>query len=77
MTTTPSKQFDWREDLAASRSVDRVEQHGFTMLLGWYENFRLRCGLEAGRKSAEVFWKAEVMGRGVEREDWQLDQWVA
>ena len=76
MTATLSKRFDWREDLAASRSVDRVEQHGFTMLLGWYENFRLRCGLEAGRKSAEVFWKAEVMGRRVEREDWQLDQWA-
>ena len=75
-TTLPRKRCDWREDLAASRSVDRIEQHGFTMLLSWYENFRLRCNLEAGRKSAECFWKAEVMGRGVEREDWQLSQWA-
>lgn len=76
MNTLAKKRFDWRADLEASRSVGRVQRHGFTMLLGWYENFRLRCGLEAGRESAKCFWKAEVLGRGVERESWQLEQWA-
>ena len=76
MNTILKKRFDWRTDLEASRNVDRRQQHGFTMLLGWYENFRLRLGLKAGRESAKSFWKAEVLGRGVEREPWQLEQWA-
>lgn len=70
MNTLAKKRYDWRTDLEASRSVGRMQRHGFTMLLGWYENFRLRCGLEAGRESARCFWKSEVLGRGVVREEW-------
>lgn len=45
------------------------------MLLEWFENFRLRMGLEAGREAAKTFWKIEVLGKEVTREDWQLEQW--
>jgi hypothetical protein len=43
--------------------------------LEWFENFRLRHSLSAGREAAKAFWSDQVKREGVEREDWQLKQW--
>ena len=45
------------------------------MVLEWHENFRLRLSLEAGREAVRSFWRQEVLGKEVTREDWQLEQW--
>ncbi len=45
------------------------------MFLGWFENYRLRRGLPAGRKAAITFWRQEVLNEKKERERWQLEQW--
>ena len=65
---------DWRADLKVYRGLSDGERVGFLMLLEWFENFRLRLRLEAGREAAVLFWKEEVVAKGP-REDWQLDQW--
>ncbi|MGJ8697989.1 MAG: hypothetical protein ACSHYF_16845 [Verrucomicrobiaceae bacterium] len=65
----------WRKDLEASRAVGPFNKGGFAMLLEWFENYRLRVGLAAGREAAVSFWKLEVLGKEVRREDWQLEQW--
>jgi len=65
----------WRKDLAKFRGLTDRERAGFLLVLEWFENFRLRRGLSAGREAAKVFWKAEVIREGRERETWQLDQW--
>lgn len=65
----------WRKDLAAYRGLSAYERAAFLILLEWFENFRLRSGLQAGREAAERFWRLEVLREGVEREDWQLEQW--
>lgn len=44
-------------------------------MLEWFENFRLRMGLKAGREAARRFWREEVKGPEKIREDWQLEQW--
>jgi integron integrase len=44
--------------------------------LEWFENFRLRHSLPAGRDAARAFWTDQVRRDGVEREDWQLTQWA-
>lgn len=67
---------DWRADLKVFRGLRDPERVGFLMLLEWFENFRLRLKLEAGREAAVLFWKEEVVAKGP-REDWQLDQWSA
>lgn len=67
----------WRNDLAAFRGLSEGDRAGFLILLEWFENFRLRMGLEAGRSAAGCFWKQEVKGKGCEREDWQLEQWAS
>ncbi len=66
----------WRKDLNASRDLTPSQKHGFTMLLSWYENFRIRSGLKAGRHSAVVFWKKQVLSEDTERQSWQLNQWA-
>ncbi|MDB4796510.1 phage integrase N-terminal SAM-like domain-containing protein, partial [Akkermansiaceae bacterium] len=65
----------WRKDLEASRSVGSFHKCGFTMVLEWFEKFRLRMELEAGREAAKMFWREEVLGKEFTREDWQLEQW--
>jgi len=45
------------------------------LVLEWLENFRLRHDLEAGRDSAKIFWRTEVLREDRPREQWQLDQW--
>jgi integron integrase len=44
--------------------------------LEWFENFRMRYELEAGRDAAKRFWRLEVLREGVRREEWQLEQWA-
>ena len=67
----------WRKDLSEFRGLTDQDRGGFLLLLEWFENFRLRHGLEAGRKAANIFWKTDVLGNGRQREPWQLDQWMA
>ena len=66
----------WRKDLETSRNLNARQKYGFTMLLGWFENFRLRKALPAGRKAAVIFWRKEILNNQKEREPWQLDQWA-
>jgi integron integrase len=65
----------WRKDLSEFRGLTDRERTGFLLVLEWFENFRLRHELAAGREAARVFWKAEVLREGCTREDWQLEQW--
>lgn len=65
----------WRKDLSEFRGLTDRERAGFLLVLEWFENFRLRHELAAGRDAARVFWKSEVLREGVTREDWQLEQW--
>jgi integron integrase len=73
--STPGTQWCWRKDLAAFRGLSERERGGFLLVLEWFENFRLRHQLEAGRESARLFWRSEVQREDREREDWQLTQW--
>ena len=72
MNTKPKsvKRLCWRRDLEASRSVNDRQKAGFHMLLEWHENFRLRLELEAGREAVRSFWRHDVLGKKVRREDW-------
>jgi hypothetical protein len=66
----------WRKDLAEFRGLTDRERAGFLLVLEWFENFRLRHELEAGREAAKAFWKSDVKREGREREKWQLEQWA-
>jgi site-specific recombinase XerD len=66
----------WRKDLAGFRGLTDRERAGFLLVLEWFENFRMRFGLPAGREAAKTFWKSDVLGEGREREPWQLEQWT-
>jgi len=65
----------WRTDLQDFRGLNHFERSGFLICLEWFENFRLRYSLAAGREAAKAFWRSEVQRDGIEREDWQLKQW--
>lgn len=65
----------WRRDLAAFRGLTDQERTGFLLVLEWFENFRMRLGLEAGKDAARHFWRSEVRKEGRLRETWQLQQW--
>lgn len=67
----------WRRDLSEFRGLSDFERAGFLLVLEWFENFRLRCGLEAGKEAARSFWRMEVKCEGRPRESWQLEQWEA
>ena len=69
------KRHCWRKDLADFRGLTDRERSGFLLVLEWFENFRLRNELEAGRNAAKVFWKTEVIKEDRPRETWQLEQW--
>jgi hypothetical protein len=45
------------------------------LVLEWFENYRLRCDLDANREAAVRFWKEEVLRADRSREKWQLEQW--
>jgi integron integrase len=66
----------WRKDLSEFRGLTDRERAGFLVFLEWFENFRLRHELPAGREAAKVFWKSEVIRVDREREKWQLAQWA-
>jgi len=65
----------WRRDLAEFRGLSDRERSGFLLVLEWFENFRLRHELPAGREAARAFWRHEVLREGRQREPWQLEQW--
>jgi len=65
----------WRKDLAEFRGLTDRERSGFLLVLEWFENFRLRHELPAGRDAARAFWRHEVLREGRPREPWQLEQW--
>ena len=65
----------WRSDLTIFRGLSNRERSGFLICLEWFENFRLRHSLPAGRDAAKAFWIDQVKRGGVQREDWQLKQW--
>jgi hypothetical protein len=64
----------WRKDLAEFRGLTDLERTGFLLLLEWFENFRLRHELPAGRDAANFFWKTDVVRKDRPREEWQLAQ---
>lgn len=66
----------WRSDLSEFRGLTEAERSLFLLVLEWFENFRLRCGLEAGRDSVEAFWRNEVVPQGRPRKHRQLEQWA-
>ena len=74
-TMTRETRWCWRKDLAGFRGLTELERTGFLLVLEWFENFRLRHELKAGRDAARIFWKAEVRREGRKREKWQLEQW--
>ncbi|BCX48695.1 hypothetical protein HAHE_26030 [Haloferula helveola] len=65
----------WRKDLSEFRGLSERERDGFLLVLEWFENFRLRNELDAGRDAAKAFWRTEVLREGRPREQWQLEQW--
>ena len=65
----------WRKDLSLFRGLTDVERAGFLLVLEWFENFRLRHELAAGREAATQFWNSEVKREGHPREPWQIRQW--
>ena len=65
----------WRKDLAEFRGLTDRERNGFLLVLEWFENYRLRHEIEAGREGARSFWRSEVLAEGRHREPWQLEQW--
>jgi len=67
----------WRKDLAEFRGLSERDRAGFLVVLEWFENFRLRQELAAGRDTEKLFWRSEVLGEGRPREGWQLEQWGA
>ena len=65
----------WRRDLSEFRGLTDRERLVFLLVLEWFENFRARCGLEAGRDATEAFWRTEVVPEDRPRKPWQLEQW--
>lgn len=65
----------WRKDLSEFRGLSNSERAAFLVVLEWFENYRLRYELVAGRSAAEAFWRHEVLSKVQTRETWQLEQW--
>jgi len=65
----------WRSDLSGFRGLTEAERSVFLLVLEWFENFRLRCDLEAGRDATEAFWRNEVVPASRPRKPGQLEQW--
>jgi site-specific recombinase XerD len=74
--STPKTRCCWRRDLSEFRNLTDRERAGFLLVLEWFENFRLRNELEAGRPAAKAFWRSEVLREDRPREPWQLEQWA-
>jgi len=65
---------DWEQDLQASRDVNDRDKQGFSLVLSWFESWRLRHRLPPGRDAGKRFWMEEVVSKP--RKDWQLQQWT-
>ncbi len=65
----------WRKDLSNFRGLTDAERSEFLLVLEWFENFRMRCDLEAGPDAAEAFWRKEVIPKDRPRDTRQLEQW--
>jgi hypothetical protein len=57
ITNTRPKRWCRRKDLSEFRGMTDRERAGYLLVLEWFENFRLRYELPAGRETAERFWK--------------------
>lgn len=60
MTTgeaTRQARWCWRKDLAELCGLTDRERTGFLLVLEWFENFRLRHELEAGREAPQALMK--------------------
>ena len=67
-------EYAWEEDLSRSRSLGREKISSFELILGWFDSWRMRAGLEHGREAAERFWREELIeGR---RESWRREEWA-
>lgn len=75
MSAAAKTRLCWRKDLAEFRGLSDRERAGFLLVLEWFQNFRLRSELDAGREAAKLFWKQEVLRANRPREKWQLEQW--
>jgi len=75
MSATAKTRLCWRKDLSEFRGLTERERTGFLLVLEWFENFRMRNELEAGRETAKIFWRIEVLREDRLREKWQLEQW--
>ncbi len=75
MSAVVKKRLCWRKDLAEFRGLSEQERTGFLLVLEWFENFRMRHDLEAGRESAKIFWRTEVLRDDRPRQEWQIHQW--
>ena len=60
----------WRKDLSEFRGLSDFDRAGFLLVLEWFENFRLRHELDAGRDAARRFWRTEVKCEDRPRERW-------
>ena len=65
----------WKEDLNASRDLERTEISTFEFVLSWMESWRLGRDLKPCRETAESFWRQAVKTK--KREEWQLENWAA
>jgi hypothetical protein len=52
--TASKPRWCWRRDLAEFRSLSNQDRAGFLLVLEWFENFRLRHELGAGREAARA-----------------------
>lgn len=75
MSVVVKKRLCWRKDLVEFRGLSEQERTGFLLVLEWFENFRMRHDLEAGRESAKIFWRTEVLREDRPRQEWQIHQW--
>jgi hypothetical protein len=50
-TSTRASRWCWRKDLAGFRGLSERDREGFLLVLEWFENFRLRHELAAGREA--------------------------
>ena len=70
MSALNQSRWCWRKDLSEFRGLSNSDRAGFLVALEWFENFRLRHELPAGRDAVRGFWRTEVQREGTVREDW-------
>ena len=71
---SPCASSSWSDDLEASRDVNDRDKQGFSLLLSWFESWRLKRRLVPGREAGREFWRLEVIAKP--RKDWQKKQWA-